>query len=472
MVARHWTALAYACALVVGAAIAYLLAHVPFGVGDTLGDILQTQGDSARDLLATFSAAGFMRPFMWLTMKLVVTFAGGHYFLAFRSVHILMVILLLLSVVRLTRVESALTFALAILTIAAVIGIHPFHEAVHETAMDIKLIVVVVCFGVVLLSTSTPRRWKDIAAVTLIAYAMLANEIGLLAWVCVATAYLAGFRGVSRGAVVASTVVLAGYFYARFVLFHVGTPGLLERSSGFGLSVREPSELVATFGGNPLPFYAYNVLASAMSILLSEPRSGVFVFVRDWLDGTPGFGLIVNVVSSGLSTMVIVWFAIHRRRDWLKGELTYEDRIFLIAAAVVAGNAAISFPYVKDVTMVPAAAFYPLAMFVALRQLIAGVMNQRLRAWRALAMYVLVAAISAGWTIRAGSFYVDMRRTAYKAQSDWVAVYPWLDLQHISVSDPQQRAIVDRLRAQMLSMNVPKIYLEPRWLGESLDPLH
>jgi hypothetical protein len=77
-----------------------------------------------------------------------------------------------------------------------------------------------------------------------------------------------------------------------------------------------------------------------------------------------------------------------------------------------------------------------------------------------------------GWTIRAAAFYVDMRRAAYKSQSDWVAVYPWLDQQHIPVGDAQQHAIVEQLRAEMLAMGVPPIYLESRWLGESLDPQH
>ncbi len=34
------------------------------------------------------------------------------------------------------------------------------------------------------------------------------------------------------------------------------------------------------FGGNPLPFYAYNVVASALTILAGEPRDGVFELAR------------------------------------------------------------------------------------------------------------------------------------------------------------------------------------------------
>jgi hypothetical protein len=44
---------------------------------------------------------------------------------------------------------------------------------------------------------------------------------------------------------------------------------MMERSSGFGLAILDPEDLIARFGANPLPFYAYNVTASAMSVLFA-----------------------------------------------------------------------------------------------------------------------------------------------------------------------------------------------------------
>src|SRR5204863_16219 len=109
------------------------------------------------------------------------------------------------------------------------------------------------------------------AAVVLATYAMFTNELGLLVWVALVAAYLAGFRGVPLRAVAIVTAILCVYFYLRFVRLSVGAPGLVERSSGFGFSIRSPQELGRMFAAHPLPFYAYNVVASALAVLLSEP---------------------------------------------------------------------------------------------------------------------------------------------------------------------------------------------------------
>ena len=476
MVAPSWKSIACACTLLVAAAIAYFLAHVPFQVGDNLDPLLQLEGQSTWRLFSSnLVSAGFLRPLTLVTSKLIFEtgrFFGAHYFLVYRSVHILVVALLLTSMVTLLRVTSFLTFALAMLAVATLTGFHTFHEAVHETELNIKLIMATVCMTSVVVASSPPRWWSDAAAIALAAYAMFANELGLLVWVCLVTGYIAGFRGVSARALAAITAVLGLYFYLRFFTLAVGSPALTERSTGYGFSMRDPPELVAMFGAHPLPFYAYNVAASALTVLLSEPRGGVFMFVRDLLTGRPTIGMFVNVISSAVTTLLMLWYAVRRCGAWITGELTHDDRLFVVAAAVIGANAAISFPYAKDVTMSPAAVFYPLAMFAAMRWLLADVTNRRAPLWGAALVYVVVATVAVGWTIRAFSLSVDMRRAAYKAQSDWVTVYEWLDQQHVDLSTASQRQLVAQLRAEMLGMTVPKVYLDPKWLGSDLDPLH
>src|SRR5207253_7139668 len=111
----------------------------------------------------------------------------------------------------------------------------------------------------------------------------------------------------------------------------------------------------------------YNVVASALNVLLSEPSNGVFVFVRDVLIGKPTPAMYLNVISSTLTTLVIMWYVVHSSAAWIKKELTYSDRLFFVAVAMIGANAAISFPYTKDVTMVPASTFFSLAMFTSLQ---------------------------------------------------------------------------------------------------------
>jgi hypothetical protein len=327
-----------------------------------------------------------------------------------------------------------------------------------------------ICLCVLNLSASQSRRWKDAAMLAVLAYALLTNELGLLLWVCVVAAYLVGLRGLSRNAVVGATAMLALYFYVRFMQLHVGAPALNERSSGVGFRILDAHELVALFGSNPLPFYAYNVAASVLTVLFSEPRAGVFAFVRDLLASKLQSGSIVNVITSLLTTLVMGWFVVRRWRRWWRRELAYDDQIFLIAVAVIAANAVISFPYLKDVIMSTAEVFYCLAMFVSLRALVDDIAGRPIKAERAAAVCLLLAIISAGWSIRAVSFYADMRVRSYKAQTDWVFVDDWLTAQHVVVSTPGQRKLVDQLRAEMLGMTVPKVYLDPPWVKDLLTP--
>jgi hypothetical protein len=166
----------------------------------------------------------------------------------------------------------------------------------------------------------------------------------------------------------------------------------------------------------------------------------------------------------------MVWFSARRWRRWLRWELGYDDRLFLLSAGVIAANAVISFPYVKDVIMNIASVFYCLALCMALRELMAVMANRPLAFSHAVLACSVLALISVGWTIRAASFYADMRVRAFKAQVDWVFVDDWLRSQHVVLTTPRQRALVDQLSTQMVAMRVPKVYLEPTWVKDLLTP--
>jgi hypothetical protein len=106
---------------------------------------------------------------------------------------------------------------------------------------------------------------------------------------------------------------------------------------------------------------------------------------------------------------------------------------------------------------------------MALRVLVTDLPHARLRTDRAAAVCVLLAAISIGSSLRALSFYADVRVRAFKAQADWVFVDDWLREQHVAVT-PQQRVLVDQLRTQMIAMRVPKVYFDPVWVRSLMTP--
>jgi hypothetical protein len=476
----RWRTLAIVYAVLLSAAAGFWLLHVPFTVSEVALNLLQHQsGPPAVQVFIdtigaqTGNGRGYLRGFSIATGTLLFELSGGEYFLTYRSFHVALISVLLLTLVYLVRVDSLLSFGVAMLSATALLGIHTFHEAVYETETNIKLIIPACLFVTVCLSASQPARWKDAAAILMAFYAFFSNELGLLVWVCVVAGYLVGFRGVSRSAVIVVSVLLLVYLYLRFVHWGVGTPPLTERSSGFGFRRYDPVDLIRMFGRNPYPFYIYNVVVSGLTVLFAEPRFGTFTFIRSLAAPEYRFspGLALEFVSSTLTTLVMVWYVARRARRWIAGDIDYGDKLFLVAVAVVAANAAISFPYAKEVTMSSAGAFYALAMFPVLRYFMTYAGSGYRSTSRAVATFALLAVISVTWTVRAGSFFLDLRRQAYRAQTEWAVLYDWMAEQHVKAPPGRGRELLDRLRREALRMDVPRVYNDPGWI-KALDPMH
>jgi hypothetical protein len=246
----------------------------------------------------------------------------------------------------------------------------------------------------------------------------LTVESGLLVFVIFVAGALAGARGVSRGGVALVALGCAGYFILRFPILEVGSPGLMERASGFGFSVLEPTDLAARFGDSPIGFYAYNVAASIGSVLFSEPNSGLFELTRQWVEGEVEPARVVNLLSSLAATGVLAMYAMPAYRRWRDGRHTRADQLFAMAVAVLAANAAISYPYTKDVVMSPAGAFYAVAAFVATRSLMAR-LTEGLPRWKSAAAVTLMILLGTGWALRFVGLHLHLRAEAHAARNEW-----------------------------------------------------
>jgi len=248
------------------------------------------------------------------------------------------------------------------------------------------------------------------------------------------------------------------------VFWDIGSPSLIERSSGFGLRVLDPPELIARFGDAPLVLYVHNVAAAALTVLFTEPRSGAWVLVRQALEDTVSGARVLELAISLLTTGLMGWFVIRRWHDWRRRAFTYHDGLFLTGLAVIAGNAAISYPYLKEVTMSTGGVFYAVAMLAPLRLLLES-LAQRVSLQRAVVTLIVVAALAAGWTLRGLSFVMDLTRTGIQYAAEWDSV--------IRASDftPAELEYLAGIGDEMRAYHRPLIAEEPRWL-ERLDPEH
>ena len=462
--ATRWTWLAYGYAALVACALGYGLLGMPVQVSDSLNNLVEaSQGSLSRLLVSNFWARGYLRPLLWGLIRVVADLSGGHYFEWFRGWHVAQVAVLAGLFVSLLRVRRAVDAAVVPLGLAALVGIHTFSGTIREAfPINTFMTILLCCYGAAWLALGEARWWRDAAAALLLVFAALTVESGLLVGVVFVAAWLAGARGLSRVGVAAQVALVAGYFVLRFAVLDIGAPSIEERSSGFGFGVLDRDELAARFGANPLPFYAYNVGTSLLSLFASEPRGGVFRITQRVMNGEASVINVVSVAVSLLGSALIAAYAWSRRADLWARRFTADDQLVAIFLGVAAANAVLCYGYTKDVILSPAGAFYALALAVAARHFIERASLTTLRTAAAGAVLVV---LSTGWAFRAIGAQLDLRHAAEVVRVEWAYVDRWLVDQNVVPTTDEGRAIVTHLQEDAI-WNHP---VRPRLAGDWLE---
>jgi hypothetical protein len=443
-----------AYAALVAASVAAFVYQIPIQLHDSLNHLLNVQQLSLREIMRSyFFQDVYVRPFWWADAKIVFELSRGHYYEWFRGLHALQACVLIALVVGLLRPRTWLDAALVAFALSVLIGMHTLNGTLREAfPVNHYLFAVLGCVTAAHLAAAAHHRWSDAAAVAVFIFSALTVESGLLVCAVTVGAYVSGQRGVSGRGVLMVAACFVLYFVLRLTYFGSYPPNLLERSSGFGFGVQAPEDLVAKFGGNPLPFYAYNVVCAMLTVLFTEPRAGVFRYTAALFDGRLNLPIVSNVMSSALGTGLILTYAWRRRAEWRARRFNRDDQMIVIFSAVLVGNAAISYAYTKDVIVAPAGVFYACALFVAVRHFAVSAMSwQGPRRW---ASVVVLAVLALTWAHRAAGSYAGLRAMAFQDRSEWVAAEEWVAREDIDVSS-------DRDRALMLHVQGDALYRHP-----------
>lgn len=458
---NRWTVVAYAHALVVALCLGYFIAGNHTQINDGVSNLLPLQNARVLDTVAQqFLQRAYLRPLLWLQLEVSFDLAralGDRFHEVYKTIHVGQVLVSAVLLIALLRVRTFAGVVASMLGLAMLFGAHTFAGTVYEGyPINTFLTIVVCCLAAGWLSFGEPARWRDVAAALLFAGAALTVESGLLVWVVVAAAWLAGERGISRRGVIAITGLFAGYFVLRFALLDVGTPALIERSSGYGFQVLEREALAARFADGPYVFYAYNVVGQICSVLFAEPRNGVFAFTRDALGGALLPRQVIGVAAQAGATLLIAGYAATRIGEWRRGRLRREDRLLVVFAATLAANAVISYPYSKDVVMSPAGAFHSLAAAVALERLLAWLAADA-RRLVAVPLALTCCLLSALWVVKLAGIHYALRNHAFIVRNDWAEVFTSrapIDF----TADPAAAALVAGMQRRAITARVPPPY--------------
>jgi hypothetical protein len=460
-----WAWLSYGYAALVVAGMTYALVDLPVQVSDSYGNIVKASSGSLGSLVAgEFHQAGYLRPLLWGQLRVVMDISGGRYYEWFRAWHagqLALLTLLFVHIVRPRRWADAMALPIGL---AALVGMHTFAGTVREAfPINTFMTILLCCLAAADLALGPPRWWRDVAGAVLSIAAALTVESGLLVPVIFVAARIAGARGVSPWGIATQVGLVAGYFVLRFAVLHVGSPQLQERSSGFGFSMLDPADLIARFGGNPLPFYAYNVASSILSVFVSEPRGGLWVATRTVMAGTWSSPATLNVVASLLASGFILRFVWARRREWWARHTDRADQIVLVFLAVTLANAVISYAYTKDVILSPAGVFFALALTVALAHALEAARGAGIA--RVSVVAALLLALSTAWAGRVAGSYLGLRHAAAVMRQEWAYVDQMLAREpHADTS-----AVAIRLKRQLQEDAVRRHPVRPALRGDWVE---
>lgn len=456
--AMRWRVFGFACALCLASGLAYLLVRMPFQIDDNLENLLSVQDASWPFLLQhQFIDPGpYFRPLLWVVLKAVFTVSGGAYFAVYKAIHVLQVVALLLLVVRLFRVSTSAEAALVPIALAVLVGLHTFSGLVREGfPINHYMTIAVCCAAALNLAVAARSCLVDAGILAVSLVASLTMESGLLVCGIFFAGYLAGMPGVSRRAAVGILGVVIAYFAFRFAVTDGSLPQLVERSSGYGFHRLDPPELMRRFGERPLVFYAYNVACSLLSVLLSEPREGMWEFARSYTQGSIEPWRWINVLASMVTTAAIAGASIAAVRRRRSGAASHHEQLLFVCLAVIVANAVLSYPYTKDVMVSPAGVCYAIAAYIGFLWAVDAVRQRRLSIAAAVAATVLLGGVSAAWASRVVSLGGLMRLTAFQNRNDWVEIERWLANDHKGTLTASNRQLVQQLRDEVLGMAVP-----------------
>ena len=449
------------------AALAQSVYRVPIQVSDSLEAIvISARAPSSRELFTQtlhFSDAT-LRPMRYIQARWLLQAAdaaGWSYTATFRGLHASLIAVLVLVFVWALRIESWLDFAAAAVPLTIVAGLHTSVGMMREAYPVNHFAEIALCALLVLaLGRSRHRVWSGAAAVGMLAFCLLLLESGVLVWLVIAACAAARLPGISRRAAVTATLVVACYVTGRFAL-GIQPPAIGSHGSGYGATFYSASELKDRFGPRSGRFLAYNVVGGLASLLLSEPRYGIYETLAVSRGAPLHPVLPINLLSSLLVTALLAWYFV--RLPWLiPRRWTEEHRVMVIALTVMVVNAMMTSTYIKDEILSVAGVFYAVAAYIAIRALLHAAQQAPPRLLATVLLAVLMATTSTLWAFRLVGAHFQLRETAFTTRNDWADV---LSPGHPAdwPIDQRELSLIRRLKEEALIHRVANPADLPRW---------
>ena len=450
---RFWIA-PVACALVITALSGVALSRLSWSFVDLYNLLYRATALSWPETLSyAFGGGVEYRPLLIIGVKLAHQVVGLRAWF-YKALVLLQFAAILAGLLRIFLPTTRQRAVAACIALACVAGLHTSRILFMFIPLNAHSFGVVLLLGGILMALSPQSRVREWAFLPLTLTALLTLESGALLVAVILVLWKMNAPGASGRAVAATVIGTIVYVAVRFGL------GAQEATSvytetGLGFSDVSGPQLGEIFGHAPWLLWIYNVVASALTIAASEPRAGRFLFIEAILHGHVPLWMYVHVLSSVLTTAVIAYA--------FQTSLIAPGRDRLIAAAgmtlVVVGSA-LGFLYTRDRIGVSAGVGYAMLVYVA----VAAVLKGRPAAFanaggRGLRLaQACVAVIAAGWLIRTGELYFQLRDAGWENYLEWTTRY-----QELGGTSRPQTDLLMLLRNEALAHAAGDPRNDPSW---------
>ncbi len=470
---RHWNRLALAQIVVFVACLGYWLFQIEFSYMDAFRVFDYINRRTWPGIWADFlGGTAEFRPLYFIVLKLIHDSVGGPSLVVFRTLQMSLVILYLALFRTLINPRSASRWFGFTVGFCCLVGLHTANlTLMGPVALHWSLVANVMVLGTLVLLRRRASIGVDYAAAVMSWTAVFLIEYGVAVGLMWTVAGIGGWGAARRRTAVFAVGALAFYAILRFLTNTQAVPGPFRTETGFlfeeNLTVAAQQAL---FTGREWMFHGYNVLATLLTVLFSEPRKGVYYALDAVVNGAEvKVWQLIHWITSLLSTIMIgAWIRKWPLRD------TEERQVLILGLIVILTNSLFGYLYTRDRIPTLAGTYYALLLGLAATALWRR--RSELAAGKGrMALTVVLVTVAMGWGIRAANTIVLARDGAWAVKDEWTDRYERLDPATVPGTPPDDWR-TDALREELRRRAVSRSLRDPRedrqWSWELFERGH
>jgi hypothetical protein len=348
------------------------------------------------------------RPLFVIGVKLAHQLVGLRLWL-FRTLVVLQFAGVLFCLIWLLRPVTSRRAIAACIALACVAGLHTSRVLTVFVPLNHFSFGVLLLLLAIGLAMSPGMRRAEWVFLPLTLCALFVHEFCVLIVPALLVLWKMGAPGVSRRSLVSIAAALAIYITTRLTF---GAPATFTAyaETGLGFANVSAPDLSEIFAHAPWMLWIYNVVATALTVALSEPHEGRYRFVEALLHANVPLWMSIHVATSLLGTALMILALVRR---WI---VDARDRQLAGAGLVLwMAGSVLGFAYTRDRVGTAAGIGYAILLYVSLVSM--------LEVRRRVVAYACVALLAVGWVIRSIEASYQLRDTAWENRQEWITRY-------------------------------------------------